>query len=102
MKIFFKDSHKIYKTLCFSAGALFVTYLVMVGVITKNVIMRQSVERSTQDLATKVSELEVKYIDMQKSVDLTRAETLGLHETADVHYASRSGRETAVLVHHGL
>ena len=96
------DGQTMYKSLCFVGGALFISYLVLVGVITKNVIARQSVERETEDIATRVSELEVRYIGMQKSFDLARAETLGLHESADVHYASRSSAETAVVTRHGF
>ena len=74
---------------CGSLGLLFFIYTYLIGSITFGVVERQHIEDTIRDLRSRVSVLEVQYVNETKGLTLDRARTLGLQEVATQTFAAR-------------
>ncbi|HJN62977.1 MAG TPA: hypothetical protein QGH03_01970 [Candidatus Paceibacterota bacterium] len=55
-----------------------------------NVVSRQNVEEEMGDLGSRVSNLEVRYIELKNKIDLDFAYSLGYKDVSEVKFVSRS------------
>lgn len=61
-------------------GTLAVFYALILGNIVFNIVARKTVETETRVLSSAVSDLELEYLTLSKSVDLEKSYSLGFQE----------------------
>ncbi len=75
----------------FCVLAVFVgLYVYFVGHIVFDVVARRNAEVAIRNSQSAISSLEVSYFDKLKTITIAQAETVGLKESQDTLYASRT------------
>lgn len=64
-----------------SFGALALLYVLILGNMVKNIVERQGLEINARALTNEVRDLEVTYLSMSNTVDLSLSYSLGFRET---------------------
>jgi hypothetical protein len=72
-----------------AAGVLAVCYVVILGSMVFNIVERKALEANARTIANDVSELELQYLNMSKSIDLSLATSKGFKETDTKKFATR-------------
>lgn len=72
-----------------SAGVLVACYVFIMGNMVFNIIERRALESDARELTNQVGELELQYLNISKSVDLSLAASKGFKETDTKKFATR-------------
>lgn len=79
----------IFRGLLASAGVLAVCYVFIMGNMVFNIIERRALEADARELTNQVGNLELQYLNISKSVDLSLAASKGFKETDTKKFATR-------------
>ncbi len=79
----------IFKVLLVALVIVFGLYFYFFSHTIFNVIDRKNLELSVRSLSTEADSLEIKYIELSKTIDYNMAQSLGFKESEDTHFASR-------------
>lgn len=85
-----RNKRKNKKTTLMLFSALFVSFMMYSYAIASTTFSISDMEKKNveiQDLQTEIAELEVEYFDLINSLDIARAEKMGLSELKSVSYA---------------
>jgi hypothetical protein len=88
---------RILNILLYSLGILALSYVLILGNITFNIVARQSLGMHTKTLSNEVGDLELKYLSMSNKVDLAMSTQMGFKET-NAEYATRKSLGTLSLL----
>ena len=94
------ENTKMQRTLLYGflgvLGILLVVYVYLIGSITFNILARKSLESDLQVLSSKVSKLELSYLDSMNKVDKNYAFSIGFVDNKDNIFATRGATSVAV------
>lgn len=86
----------IFRVLVSIILALSVVYVYLIGSITFNVLARKSLENNVRTLGSRVSELELDYLNSSNKIDKSYASSLGFVEIHNTIFATRAEASVAV------
>ncbi len=79
----------IFKVLISSLITLFIVYVYLIGSITFNILARKSLETTVLTLGSRISEIELTYLNNTNKINKNYALTLGFVDVRDNIFASR-------------
>ena len=86
----------IFRVLMGSILVFSIVYIYLVGSITFNVLARKTLETSARTLGSRVSQLELTYLDSTNKIDKNYALSLGFVETHQNLFATREFDRVAI------
>lgn len=86
----------IFKVLLAFFIILSVGYMYLIGSITFNVLARKSLETSNHELASRVANLELSYLSIERSIDQQFALSHGFVDAKSVLFATRTDTRVAL------
>ena len=75
---------------------LSVTYVYLIDSITFNVLARKTLESTSHELGSRVSELELTYLNNANKIDKSYAATLGFVDAKDSIFTTRTTTRVAI------
>ncbi len=71
-------------------ASLFLSYILILGNIVFNIAQRKSLEKEIRTISNEVSELELSYLSVSKSIDLPLSSSMGFKETKAIFTTRKS------------
>jgi hypothetical protein len=87
---------KIFRALISMIVVLSLCYVYFIGSTIFSVLARKSLETNAKELASRVGQLEVKYIQLSGSIDSEYGETIGFIDAGNMIFASRAKDKVAL------
>lgn len=85
----FLIARRISLVLCGFVVLLLFFYMYFVGNIVFNIVARKTVETSAHLVSSEIADLEVAYLSLTNTIDMSRATALGFSESKNIYYAKR-------------
>jgi hypothetical protein len=80
---------RVFQILLLAFIVVFALYFYFLSQTILNVIDRKNLESSVGSLSSQADSLEIKYIELSKTIDYNMALSMGFKESEDTHFASR-------------
>lgn len=88
--------NRIFNILLCSLCACALSYALILGSMTFNIVARQSLGVNARDLSNEVGNLELKYLAMSNAIDIAMSSDMGFKESK-IKYATRQSLGTLSL-----
>ncbi len=87
---------KIFKALLVLFIFLIISYIFFIGHITFSILARKSTEKNIKNISSVVNDMELKYLALDSSIDLTIAHNAGYKDANNIVFAKTDDRDHTV------